>query len=249
MRKTVLGVFAILAASLGAAEAMTITTGVLECLPNEANTAVTAMVTPEVAGSEEVRLYFRRLHPNGAYYWNEMTPQGDGAYWAVFPKAEKREQQGLNDEWWDILKDRDWVEDRDREWLEDFFDEQDHEAAEFYVGVADANGRVIAKSPTQLVRVLDRDDCEHGITVRQIGAARNMTVGETTALQEGKEVFHWLCDGIVTRVNVDGILRGDETCRGCVIAGWFPVAASAGGIVASTTIEKREPRRASDIQP
>jgi hypothetical protein len=30
----------------------------------------------------------------------------------------------------------------------------------------------------------------------------------------------FLCDGVVTRVNHEGIMRPDEVCRGCVIPWW-----------------------------
>lgn len=235
--------------SIGASFAATVSSGVLECLPNEANTSASAQVTPEISGSQQVRLYFRRLNRGGAYYWVEMNPKGDGNYWSVFPKPENRDQGELTDEWWEILKDRDWMAGHDRDWLGNWLEDQEHEASEYYVSVTDVTGKEIARSSTQLAPIVDRDNCEHGMNVRGIGQARNLVVGETTALQEGKEVFHWLCDGIVTRVNSDGVLRGDETCRACVVAGWAPVAATAGALVIGTTIEKREPRRASNTQP
>jgi hypothetical protein len=226
-----------------------ITVDSIDCLPNEANLAMTAQVAPEIDGSEQMRVYFRRLNPNGALYWVKMTSKGGGDYWTVFPKPEDREQQELTDEWFEILEDRDWMEGRDRQWLEDWLEEQDHEAAEFYLAVTDATGAQISRTETQLARVLDRDDCYVGLDPFEFGQSRNLTIGETTELQQGNEVFHWLCDGIVSRVNTDGVLRGDETCRACVIAGWIPIATGAGAIVAGTTIEKREPRRASDTQP
>lgn len=231
------------------ASAQEITTGPLECLPNESTIAIAAEVAPEIAGSEQMRLYFRRLNRTGAFYWVQMNPKGGGEYWAVFPKPEEREQQELTDEWWEILQDRDWMEDRDREWLEEYLENLEHEAAEYYLAVTDVSGSEISRSETQLVEVKDYDDCRFGLTQMEIGQSENLTVGETTDFQRGKEVFHWLCDGIVSRIDPNSVLRADETCRSCVVAGWLPIASTAGALVAGTTIEKREPPRASDTQP
>ncbi len=232
-----------------AASAQEIGTAPLECLPNESTIGYSAHVAPEIDGSEQVRLYFRRLNRSGAYYWVKMNPKGDGDYWGVFPKPEERNQQELTDEWWEILQDRDWMKSHDREWLEDWLEDQEHEAAEFYVAVADVGGTDIARTETRLVEVLDHDDCRFGLDAFEVGQSENLTVGETTELQRGKEVFHWLCDGIVSRVNPIGVLRPDESCRACVLAGWLPVGTVAGALVAGTTIDRREPRRASDTQP
>lgn len=221
----------------------------VECLPNEANRAVTARVTPEIDGSEQMRLYFRRLNPTGALYWVEMTSAGDGTYWTVFPKPEEREQPELTDEWYEILKDRDWMEGRDREWLEEWLEEQGHEAAEYFLAVTDVAGTQLSRTRMELVQVREREDCEAPLDAYEFGQSRNLTIGETTELQQGREVFHWLCDGVVSRVDADGVLRGDETCRACVIAGWLPIATGSGAVLTGTTIDRREPRRASPIRP
>jgi len=221
----------------------------VECLPNEANQLITAKVDPEVRGSDEVRLYFRRLNPTGAYYWVEMNPSGDGSYWAAFPKPETRAQRELSDDWWEILESRDWMADRDREWLEDYFDSQEHELAEYYIAAVDIEGQELAKTATALVEVKDRDDCRVPLDPYQVGQTRNLTVGETTEAQQGQEVYHWLCDGIVSRVNYESILREDEYCRACVVAAWLPVVPAGAALIAGTTIEKREPQRASEVQP
>ncbi len=74
-------------------------------------------------------------------------------------------------------------------------------------------------------------------------------MGETLESQQDEVVFHWLCDGIVSRVDFEEVLRPDKVCRSCVVAGLFPAATAAGAAVAATAIEKREPRRASRIRP
>lgn len=221
----------------------------LECLPNESTIAFSAQVVPEIDASKQVRLYFRRLNPTGAYYWVKMNAQGEGNYWTVFPKPEERDQQELTDEWWEILKNRDWAQGHDRDWLEEWLEGQEYEAAEYYAAVVDVKGAELTRTETRLVPVLDYDDCRFGLTPFELGQSLNLTIGETTDFQLGKEVFHWLCDGIVSRVDPIGVLRADETCRSCVVAGWLPIASAAGALVAGTTIEKREPPRASDTQP
>ncbi len=219
-----------------------------ECLPSEANAALSAKVEG-VAGGDSVRLYFRRLHPSGAFYYTELDPSGGDGYWTVFPKPEERAQRLLTDEWWEILADRDWIEGRGRDEIEDWLEQLEHEAAEYFVAIHDAAGQRKWRSPDRVIEVRDRDECEAELTPHERGLSENLTVGETTEAQVERPVFHWLCDGIVTRVGENGVLRGDGVCRACVVATWFPTAATAGAVVAGTTIHHREPRRASDDQP
>jgi hypothetical protein len=233
----------------GVAGAQEVSTPGVPCLPNEANQLVISLVQPEVRGSDEVRLYFRRLNPTGAFYWTTMNPSGDGAYWAVFPKPEEREQQDLTDEWWEILEGRDWMEGHDRQWLEDYFDEQQFELSEYYIAVVDISGAEVARTPTSLVEVRDPDDCAAGLNPFEVGQARNLAIGETTELQQGREVYHWLCDGIVSRVDFEGILREDEYCRACVVAAWLPVVPAGAALIAGSVVVPREPPRASEVQP
>ena len=215
-----------------------------DCLPLEYNRALMASVSPEVAGSS-VRLYFRRLNPVGAFYYDEMFASGGGDYWTVFPKPEDRKQHLLTDTWWEVLKDRDWMEGRDREWLEDWLEEREQEAAEYYVAVYGAQGELLGRTATSLVEVWPPDRCGEPLTPVQTGWAENLTVGETTEVQARRCLFHWLCDGIVTRIGYDEILRPDECCRACVVAGLWPQA--AGGIILPSLITQR--RDGSPEQP
>lgn len=217
-----------------------------DCLPLEYNRAVTAKLSPEVAGSS-VRLYFRRLNPVGAFYYDEMFAAGDGAYWSVFPKPENRKQHLLSDEWWEVLENRDWMEGHDREWLENWLEERDQEAAEYYVAVYDAGGGLLGRTPTNLVEVWPPDRCGEQLSPLETGWAENLTVGETTDVQARRCLFHWLCDGVVTRISWEGILRPDECCRACVVAGILPQAAA--GLVAAALIETGELTPASPEQP
>jgi hypothetical protein len=207
-----------------------------DCLPLEYNRALLASVSPEVAGSS-VRMYFRRLNPVGAFYYDEMFASGEGGYWTVFPRPEDRKQHLLTDDWYEVLRDRDWMEGHDRQWLEEWLEERDQEAAEYYVAVYDAGGELLSRTPTRLVEVWPADRCHEPLSPVQTGWAENLTVGETTDVQARRCLFHWLCDGIVTRIGWEGILRPDECCRACVVAGFLPQAAAAvvaGGVITQT---------------
>ncbi len=61
-----------------------------ECLPFEANGVITAKVSPEVAGTS-VRLYFR-WQDHADFYYVTMNAKGGGRFWAVLPKAERRNE-------------------------------------------------------------------------------------------------------------------------------------------------------------
>jgi hypothetical protein len=212
----------------------------LPCLAVAKNAVLRATVeAPPAAGT--VRLYFRRLNPEGTFYWVDMLGDPDGSHWSVFPKPADREQLALTDSWWEELKDRDWMEDHDRDWLEDWLADQENEAAEYWVGVYDAAGKPVQVSETRLVRVFHEEEDEEGeecpivLTPREKGWAENLTVGETVEPQIGKEVYHWLCDGIVTRIDWQGIHRADTICRRCIVAWWdkpetlVPAAVLLGG--------------------
>ena len=220
----------------------------VECLPNEANQVVWANGV-DVPGGGSARLYFRRLNPTGASYFVDMVPAGDGSYWGVFPEPEWREQQDLTDEWWEVLQDRDWIADRERDEIAAWMDGLEHEAAEYHVSVIDDAGSRVSRSQHQVVEVWEHDECEHELTPVEAGYASNLTVGETTEAQIGRPVYHWLCWGIVTRLGNNGILRGDEICRACVVGAWLPASSAAGALIMGTAVTKREPKSASDTQP
>ena len=74
-----------------------------------------------------------------------------------------------------------------------------------------------------------------------VGMANNLTVGETVEPQQGRKVLGFLCDGVVTRINFQGIMRPDEICRGCVIPWWTKeefIAASTVGAATGIIIEQ-----------
>jgi hypothetical protein len=109
---------------------------------------------------------------------------------------------------------RHWMLKMDDEAFEDFLDQLENEPAEYFVAVFDGEGRKLAVSETLVVEVLD--DCDTELTEVQRGEAENLIVGETSQWQHPEEVFHWLCDGVVTRVGPDGVKRGDQVCRACI---------------------------------
>lgn len=90
-----------------------------------------------------------------------------------------------------------------------------NEAVEYYAAMMDAEERVLAASEILMAPV--REECDFNLTEKQLGEAENLTVGETSPDQAGEEVEGFLCQGIVSRVNARGVLRGDERCRACVI--------------------------------
>lgn len=237
-----------------AATAQTVDVEQLECLPLEENAVITASVGGTEAGST-VQLYFRRLNPVGGFYHVEALASPGGTHWTTFPKPEDRNQHELTDDWWEVLEDRDWMEGHDRDWLENWLEDQEYEAAEYYAAVVGADGTITARSETRLVPVWEEDDCDADpLDEMEQGWAHNLTIGETTPEQQGEPVFHWLCDGIVTRINHLGIYRADEYCRACVI-GYIPMAAFAAGVISGAIIEHdppfipEPPPPASPVQP
>lgn len=119
--------------------------------------------------------------------------------------------------------------------------EPQNETIEYYVAVVDAYGRTLARSESMHSPV--REDCRVDLSPQQVGAANNLTIGETVEPQQGNKVLGFLCDGIVTRVSAEGIMRPDEVCRGCVIPWWTKeeLIGAAGAVGAATAIIVEEP--------
>ncbi|MEM7583289.1 MAG: hypothetical protein AAF560_07910 [Acidobacteriota bacterium] len=113
---------------------------------------------------------------------------------------------------------RDWLAKMDEPTFQDWLEQLENEPAEYYVSVHDADGRELARSATKVTEV--RENCRVDLSPQERGVAENLTVGETAHWQRDEEVFHWLCDGIVTRIDPTNVLRGDGICRACVIA-WY----------------------------
>ena len=113
--------------------------------------------------------------------------------------------------------------------------EKRNEQVELYSALVDSDGKIAARSATEIIKVTR--DCKVQLNTKELGVAQNLTVGETSPKQEGKKVMAFLCDGVVTRINYEGIRRADGVCRACVIAWWqrkaviIPAALIGTGIV------------------
>ncbi|RMH17047.1 MAG: hypothetical protein D6696_16695 [Acidobacteria bacterium] len=113
---------------------------------------------------------------------------------------------------------RDWMYEMNDEQFQEWLESQVNEPAEYFAAVVDGQGRMLARSAVRVTEVLPPEECEVTFTPQQDGERENLTVGESGDWQRGKEVFHWLCDGVVTRIDPYLVKRGDEVCRACVIA-------------------------------
>lgn len=237
-----------------AAEAPSVAVDPMECVPVGGNGVVTATVSGNLPETT-VRLYFRRLHDVVEdLYFVTMHAEGDGRFWGVMPKAEKRRlnrheieeeraEAGYQQaEWWRIKErsdhrnpnrdlDDDEIRERaslgkaeDRSWMSVMTDDEfeswlnrlEYEPVEYFVAVVAADGEVLAKSPMQAGEVRSADRCEVELTPEQAGEAANLIVGETAPWQQNKPVFHWLCAGVIARVDPSGVKRADAACRQCV---------------------------------
>ncbi len=111
---------------------------------------------------------------------------------------------------------RDWMNTLTDQEFEAWLDTLEYEPVEYFAAVFGPTGEQIARSPMMIGEVRAESDCDVVLTPAQLGEAQNLVVGETAAWQRGKPVYHWLCDGVVTRVDPEGVKRPDETCRTCV---------------------------------
>jgi hypothetical protein len=140
------------------------------------------------------------------------------------------------------LEKRDWMARRSDADFESWLDQQKLEPTEWYVAVVDPQGRELARSEMRLASV--NGDCRTALTDQQQGAADNLVVGHTAAWQNGQKVFHWQCDGVVTRIDPQGVEHADAACRACVV-GWWPhaVAGTVGalGVIAIVDEAPRHP--------
>lgn len=187
--------------------------------------------------------YYVTMRPSGGPDWWAVLPRPEdhllpeqrlagqpppdspwAAWWKAKEASADRNPNGDLDE--DLIRERasegkkekrDWMSqlaNNDlQSWLEGIRDL--NEPAEYYVAVIDSYGKVVAKSGSHAVPV--RRDCTVRLNAVEVGEARNLTVGETRPWQEAEPIFHWLCEGVVTRIDGIGILRADEICRACVV--------------------------------
>lgn len=81
--------------------------------------------------------------------------------------------------------------------------------AEYFVSVFDSTGQQLARSTAQMSFVAD---CPVELSPREFEKAESLTVGETALWQREQKPMGWLCDGIVRRINDQGIVRTDKIC-------------------------------------
>lgn len=133
---------------------------------------------------------------------------------------------------------RDWLRALDDVELQDWLEGLENEPTEYYGALHGPTGELLTTSDMKVVEVTH--DCPLTLNARQASLAENLTVGETAPWANGEEVFHWLCDGVVTRVGPDGLFRADNVCRVCIIAWWkkkaFLIPTLTAGAVATGII-------------
>ena len=114
------------------------------------------------------------------------------------------------------LIERHWMSLLNDENFEEWLDNLAYEPVEYFVALAGASGQTIAQTPMMVGEVQSQSACEVELTPEQLGEAANLVVGETAPWQIGEPVFHWMCDGVVTRIGANNVKRADESCRTCV---------------------------------
>lgn len=111
--------------------------------------------------------------------------------------------------------------------------ERRNDEVEYYSALVDPNGRIGVRSPSQVSKVTG--DCRPQLSPKERGVAENLTVGETTPEQQGAKVVGFLCKGVVTRINAQGVRRSDEVCGPCAVVWWdrksVLIPAFAGGVL------------------
>lgn len=116
---------------------------------------------------------------------------------------------------------------------------------EVYVALVDPDGELLG-SPSEPMIIPVTEDCDVELTPHERGMAQNLVVGETDEEQVGEDVWGFLCDGIISRIGPDGVLRADGICRRCIVAWWdkpdglLPAAVLLGG---GTVIVEASPSR------
>lgn len=120
---------------------------------------------------------------------------------------------------------RDWLVEGDPAALESWLSRQKYEPAEWFVARVDGEGRVIARSPMKVAEV--REDCKAPLTDEQEDVADELRIGDTAAWQEGDVPFHWECEDIARRIDIDGDEQG-QVCPVAIV--WWPTAAGLGAL-------------------
>lgn len=116
------------------------------------------------------------------------------------------------------------------------------------IEVRDADGTA-AKSADATVQVTK--GCSATLNAEQTKLAQNLVAGETIQNQKDKEVLGFECEGVVSRIDVRGVLRPDEACRKAAIAAanrkaiLIPALAVGAGGAAVVILDKDEKKETS----
>jgi hypothetical protein len=106
--------------------------------------------------------------------------------------------------------------------------EDRNERVEYYAQVLDAAGNPLTREPSgegETFNAPIEDDCDQPpLTETEDGFRRSLTVGELDEHQENEEVHGFLCEGVVRRINFEGVPRADDRCNPCAVAWWIPLA-------------------------
>ena len=117
----------------------------------------------------------------------------------------------------------------------------ENDQVEVYVTQVNPAGQEVG-TRSEVARIPVTEDCDVRLTVHERGMAQNLVVGETDPEQIDRDVWGFLCDGIISRIDPEGVLRADGICRRCIVAWWdkpealVPAAVLLGGGT-STRIE------------
>jgi hypothetical protein len=142
---------------------------------------------------------------------------------------------------------RDWLTQTNIVELDRWLEQQENEPGELFVAVVSANGQLLAK--TSMLGIPVRKDCRAQLTPKEQGFAYNLVIGETSPWQGSEPLFHWMCDGVVTRIDHLDIKREDEFCRACVVAWWRTPALLPLLGTTSIIISTPRPRPPIDEEP
>jgi hypothetical protein len=105
---------------------------------------------------------------------------------------------------------------------------------EVYVAQVNPAGQEVGTASEPMLIPVTRD-CDVRLDTHERGMAENLVVGETDPEQMDRDVWGFLCDGIISRIDPEGVLRADGICRRCIVAWWdkpeslVPAAVLLGG--------------------
>lgn len=133
---------------------------------------------------------------------------------------------------------RDWLLDGDPAELDGWLATQKYEPAEWFLARVDAEGRALERTPMR-VAPIDKD-CRVELTDDQRDEANELDIGDTAAWQEGDVPFHWECEDISRRIDVDGD-EGQQVCPAAIV--WWPAAAGGLGALGYVVVTDDDPRR------